>query len=281
VEGREGKEEGEETRGRDDPAAAMAQSLARSDSAAAGARCLNLCLAGRACSPLCAGRASRGGEEAVEAQGAPGFNHRRSSPPRSVPHRPRLLAGVRGAGEPASLGSEEAAEAQGAPGFDHRLSLPVCAGRAFLLSPSLAGGHAARRLWINQRAAEPAALSPADLRRRQMGVGEAGPLAAAARPLRAVRPAHGATGAAPAMSAATCARRRGGLLELSSARRVRPGARWRRRSTRRGGWRRRPAEQAPFSLSFPARAPSSRSTAPCSSFASPCSSSATRRTGGE
>ena len=50
--GREGRQRGgEETRGRDDPAAAMAQSLARSDSAAAGARCLNLCLAGRACSP--------------------------------------------------------------------------------------------------------------------------------------------------------------------------------------------------------------------------------------
>ena len=85
---------------------------------------LNLCLAGRACSPSCAGRAIRGGEEAAEAQGAPRFNHRRSLPPRSVPHRPRLLAGVRGAGAPASLGSEEAAEAQRAPGFDHRLSSP-------------------------------------------------------------------------------------------------------------------------------------------------------------
>ena len=135
--------------------------------------------------------------------------------------------------------------------------------RAFLLSPSLASGHAARRLWINQRAAEPAALSPADLRRRQPGVGAVGPLAAAARPLRTVRPAHDATGAAPAMSAGTCAMARrpaGALL----------GARWRRCSTRRGGRRRRPAEQAPFSLSFPARAPSSRSAALCSSSA-PCS----------
>ena len=55
VEGREGKEEGGKRRGREDLAAAMARSLARLDPAAAGARCLNLCLVGLAYSPACTG----------------------------------------------------------------------------------------------------------------------------------------------------------------------------------------------------------------------------------
>ena len=105
MEGRKGKEEGEERRGREDPAAAMARSLARPDPAAAGARHLDSRLAGRACSPVRAGRASRVGEEAAEGPnpaggGGPESDRHWSSPPRFESRRLCLLAGTRGAGKP-------------------------------------------------------------------------------------------------------------------------------------------------------------------------------------